>query len=78
MPKNKPDVGHYARGRIEPIDFMEGSFLPDEYRGFLKGNVIKYVSRYRHKGTPLGDLTKARIYLDWLIEFENKHKGESQ
>lgn len=76
MPKNKPDVGHYTRGAIEPIDFIEGSFTTDEYRGFLKGNVIKYLSRYQHKGTPLKDLTKAQTYLGWLVEFEDECRIE--
>lgn len=70
MPEYHPPVPHYSRGSIQPIDFMESSFTPDEYRGFLKGQVIKYVSRYRYKGKPLDDLAKAKTYLDWLIEFE--------
>jgi hypothetical protein len=72
MPDNKPPVAHYNRGTVQPIDFMEGSFTVEEYRGYLKGNVIKYVSRYRHKGTPMSDLTKAVQYLEWLCEFERK------
>jgi hypothetical protein len=72
MPDNHPAVGHYDRGTVQPIDFMEGSFTPDEYRGYLKGNVIKYVSRYRYKGTPEADLVKAQTYLAWLREFEQK------
>lgn len=35
-----------------------------EHLGFLIGNVIKYVWRADHKGDPLGDLRKARWYLD--------------
>jgi hypothetical protein len=69
-PDNKPPVAHYNRGAIQPIDFMEGSFTPDEYRGFLKGNVLKYVSRFQFKGTAIEDLRKARQYLEWLIDFE--------
>jgi len=70
MPRFKPPVGHYNRGVIQPIDFMESNFTPDEYRGFLKGQVIKYISRYRYKGAPIEDLTKAQTYLLWLLEFE--------
>lgn len=72
MPTSRPDVKHYSRGSVQPIDFMEGSFTPDEYRGYLKGNIIKYVSRYRYKGTPIDDLEKARTYLGWLLEFERR------
>lgn len=72
MPSFHPPVSHYDRGTIQPIDFMEGSFTPDEYRGFLKGQIIKYVSRYRYKGTPEADLVKAQTYLMWLTDFERK------
>jgi len=74
MPRFKPPVGHYNRGVIQPIDFIESNFTPDEYRGYLKGQVIKYISRYRYKGTPIEDLLKAKTYLDWLIEYEGREK----
>ena len=70
MPENKPPVAHYDRGTIQPIEFIEGSFTADEYRGFLRGNIIKYLARYRYKGTPEADLIKAQTYLSWLAEFE--------
>lgn len=72
MPSIHPPVDHYRRGTVQPIDFFESSFTPDEYRGYLKGNIIKYVSRYRYKGKPIDDLEKAKTYLDWLLEFEAK------
>ena len=58
---------HYNKGGIECIKAIEASMSPEEYRGFLKGQVVKYVWRYQHKGTPLKDLKKARYYLDDLI-----------
>ena len=54
---------------IQPIDVMRNNFTRDEYRGFLKGNVLKYVMRYQDKGG-LDDLKKAEQYLKWLINFE--------
>ena len=54
---------------IQPIDVMKENFSPDEYRGFLKGNILKYVMRYQDKGG-LDDLQKAEQYLKWLIDFE--------
>ncbi len=56
---------HYTQGRIEVWDFID-----DQQLGFFAGNVLKYVCRYRHKGTPLVDLQKARAYLDRLITQE--------
>jgi len=75
VPKTKPPVDHYNRGVIQPIDFMESHFTPDEYRGYLKGQVIKYISRYRYKGAPIADLAKAQTYLAWLREFEEGKGG---
>lgn len=54
---------------IQPIDVMRNNFTRDEYRGFLKGNILKYVMRYQDKGG-LDDLKKAEQYLTWLIDFE--------
>ena len=53
---------HYNQGKIEVIDAIEDWGL-----NFCEGNVIKYVARHRHKGTPLQDLKKAKWYLDRLI-----------
>lgn len=53
---------HYNQGKIEVIDFIE-----DQNFGFLDGNVIKYICRYRWRGAPIEDLKKARFYLDRLI-----------
>ena len=40
----------------------------EEYKGFLKGNIIKYVVRCDYKGNPVDDLTKATNYLTLLRE----------
>lgn len=54
---------HYTTGKIEVIDFIE-----DQKLGFSDGNAVKYICRFRHKGTPIKDLKKARWYLDRLIK----------
>lgn len=38
-----------------------------EFQGYCKGNVLKYVWRYRQKGGA-EDLRKAQVYLQWLYE----------
>lgn len=56
---------HYKRfEKMQPWDVIIAWGL-----GFLDGNVVKYVSRWRTKGG-LDDLKKARHYLDKLIEEE--------
>ena len=69
MPKTHPKEVHYDRSKIQPIDFMESSFTEEEYVGYLKGQIIKYISRFRYKNMPLADLDKAIVYLNWLKEF---------
>jgi hypothetical protein len=59
---------HYDNG-IQPIEFMRHSMTHEAFGGFLTGNIIKYVSRYKEKDG-LDDLLKAKDYLDWLIWHE--------
>lgn len=60
---------HYTNGNIECIDAIEAALTPEEFRGYCKGNALKYTWRERHKG---GDesLEKAQWYLRRLA----KHK----
>lgn len=61
---------YYTSGDIECIDALKASMSRDEFRGFLKGNVQKYIWRYSQKNG-VEDLEKARWYLDRLIGVEN-------
>ena len=62
---------HYNIGNIEVLDVIADWLTGDELRGFIKGNVLKYVARERHKNG-LEDLKKARFYLDYLITKEEE------
>jgi hypothetical protein len=53
---------HYERMEIQPIDFILKNGLD-----YCEGNVVKYISRWRHKNG-IEDLKKARHYIDMLIE----------
>jgi len=68
---NKPM--HYNSGAVECIQAIEASMTPAEYMGYLKGNTIKYLWRYRYKRKPLQDLQKAQWYLSRLEEAEKKY-----
>ena len=57
---------HYTDGGIECIEAIEAQLTPEEYRGYLKGNVAKYVWREKHKGG-IESLQKAEWYLKQLI-----------
>lgn len=60
---------HYTFGSIEVIDYIRDKMTPDEFQGYCMGNILKYISRHKHKNG-VEDLKKARVYLDWLIESE--------
>ena len=52
---------HYNKG-IEAWDYIVSHDL-----GFLEGNIIKYITRYKYKNG-IEDLLKAKQYLDKLID----------
>ena len=58
---------HYSKLAIQPVEYINKNNL-----SYLAGNVVKYITRYKHKGKPLQDLQKARHYIDMLIELEEK------
>ena len=65
---NVNSPAHYKHGKKETIDVIRDCMESDEYHGYLKGNVLKYVSRYKWKGEPLEDLEKAQWYLNRLVK----------
>ena len=65
---NVNSPSHYLYGKKETIEVIQDCMTDDEYHGYLKGNVLKYVSRYKFKGEPLEDLQKAQWYLNKLIK----------
>lgn len=78
-PVNHPS--HYTDGKIEVITFIEDKGLIE---GFCKGNAIKYISRAGKKESAalqidekeIQDIKKARWYLDYLIGYYERKKGE--
>ncbi len=67
---------HYKQGHIECIDAIKASMSYEAFKGFLKGNVLKYVWRFEHKGG-VEDLNKAQLYLRWLESEELKDSVDS-
>ncbi len=68
----RPDMvnspAHYMQGGIETIDFIEAKLTPEEFRGYLKGNVLKYASRMGNKGSMRLDAGKAAWYSNRIAE----------
>ena len=54
---------HYNYGKFETIDVIE-----DWELNFHCGNAVKYISRHKHKGTPIQDIKKAVWYLQRYLQ----------
>lgn len=58
---------HYRQKTIQPWTAMESWMTREEFEGYLRGNVIKYIARYKDKNG-IEDVYKARHYLERLTE----------
>jgi len=64
---NEPE--YYAGNGLSPIGaFKQGLISQEEYIGFLKGNIIKYVIRAGKKDNAVQDLLKAKSYINFYLE----------
>ena len=68
---NVNNPSHYGQGDIEAIDYIEDILTEEEYVGYLRGNIAKYLHRWRYKNG-LEDLKKAQWYLNRLIETQEE------
>jgi hypothetical protein len=57
-----PKSRYYDVGGIETLDIIKAKLTPEQYRGFLLGNIIKYACRANHKGNFDRDIEKVRFY----------------
>jgi len=57
---------YYKVGGIETIDFIQAKLTPEEFRGYLKGNILKYTSRAGHKDDIAIDIGKMVWYANRL------------
>jgi len=64
MKSFKKQVGgnHYKKYKIQPVEFIIKNNI-----GFVEGNIIKYVLRFKEKGG-VSDLLKAKHYIELLID----------
>lgn len=68
---------HYTAYSREVIDTMQGDMTPEEFTGYLKGNIIKYISRYQGKNG-VEDLNKAIWYATKLRDVVKDMKDEQK
>lgn len=69
MDKINPD--YYKNKSIETIEVIRNELTSDEFRGYLKGQIFKYLARHRLKNG-IEDLKKAQWYMNYLVKFENE------
>lgn len=69
---------HYLNMGVQPWDAMKAWMTLEEYRGYMRGNAIKYLSRAGTKGAAEEDLRKALHYLTALVEtYESQESQET-
>ena len=71
MTDNVNQPPHYGQGEIECIDYIKDILTDEELIGYYRGNVAKYLHRWRYKNG-LEDLKKARWYLEALIQNQSR------
>ncbi len=62
---------YYDAGGIESIEVIQAKSTPDQYYGYLHGNVLKYAQRRNFKGCSARDTEKCGIYNAMLLELEH-------
>ena len=65
--KDAVNPDHYKVGGIEAIDYVQAKLSPEEYRGYLRGSALKYLSRAGHKDDTTQDYKKAQWFIERLI-----------
>lgn len=62
---------HYKRLKIEPWDIMKTDLTIEEWRGFVKGNIIKYTLRGKNQ-----DREDADKIVAYALELQKTYKGD--
>ena len=69
---------YYRRNGMEVISILKAYLSEEEFRGFLLGNILKYLFRFESKNGKI-DILKAHTYLKWLIdEMESIERGDKK
>jgi hypothetical protein len=71
LPDRVNNPAHYGKGSIECIDYIEDFLSEEEFIGYLRGNIAKYLHRWRYKNQE-EDLLKSQWYLNRLINTQGK------
>lgn len=63
-----PAYDDHYQGDVEPIELMQAQMTREAFMGFLRGNIIKYASRFGKKDneSTIKEAAKIRVYAEWL------------
>jgi hypothetical protein len=61
-------TGYYHVGGIEVIDYIQAKLTPEQFKGYLLGNIYKYSGRCQYKGEYEKDVVKLAQYVNWLLK----------
>lgn len=64
---------YYEVGGIEVIDYIKAKLTPEQYKGYILGNIYKYSGRLQYKGEEAKDIKKLVEYTNWLKEHNANH-----
>lgn len=73
---DKINPPHYKNKSIETIDAIESQLSSEEFKGYCKGNALKYISRsgLKYENTEEEDLMKAQWYLNRVLSVLQRPK----
>lgn len=73
---DKINPAHYKNKSIETIECIESQLSPEEFKGYCKGNALKYISRsgLKQDNPELDDLLKAEWYLKRVLSVLQRDK----
>jgi len=58
---------HYTKyGVYDPLKIIKTYLSKEELYGFFYASAITHLLRHQAKGNPVGDLEKAKTFIDWL------------
>lgn len=66
-----PKSSYYDAGGIETLDIIKAKLTPEQYQGYLLGNVIKYACRANFKGCAARDSEKLAVYAKQLASIDD-------
>lgn len=72
LPKSK----YYDAGGLSTLAIIKAKLTPEQYKGFLLGNTIKYSCRMNFKGQAESDASKSAVYAALLDQAERDDEAK--